>query len=77
MLRVAPNLHIVMRRLGHSSITTTVDEYGHLLPDLDLALADGLEKLFSGEERRDDGPGESVAEALRRGRDYDRRGYGS
>ena len=32
MLSVEPDLHLVMRQLGHSSITVTVDCYGHLLP---------------------------------------------
>lgn len=46
-LAVAPSLHIVKERLGHTSIRTTVDEYGHLLPSVDAALADGLADLFN------------------------------
>ena len=32
-----------MERLGHSSITVTLNTYGHLFPSLDEALTDGLE----------------------------------
>ena len=34
----------VMERLGHSSITVTLDRYGHLLPALDDALTAGLDE---------------------------------
>jgi integrase len=37
----------IQRRLGHRSITTTIDRYGHLLPDVDagdlIALDAALE----------------------------------
>ena len=45
-LAITPNLHIVKERLGHESITTTIDIYGHLLPSVDAALMDGLGALF-------------------------------
>jgi len=32
----------VMERMGHSSITVSMDTYGHLFPSLDEALTDGL-----------------------------------
>jgi hypothetical protein len=41
---------VVKERLGHTSIRTTVDEYGHLLPSVDAALADGLADLFNAAE---------------------------
>lgn len=31
--------------MGHASITTTLDRYGHLYPDIDGDLADGLDLL--------------------------------
>jgi integrase len=34
----------IMERLGHSSITVTIDTYGHLFPALDEALSEGLER---------------------------------
>lgn len=46
-LAVTPNLHVVKQRLGHESITTTIDTYGHLLPSVDAALMDGLAELFN------------------------------
>lgn len=33
-------LPVIQRRLGHKSITTTIDRYGHLLPDVEAAAAD-------------------------------------
>ncbi len=33
-----------MERLGHSSITVTLDRYGHLFPALDDALTVGLDE---------------------------------
>ena len=36
----------IMERLGHSSITVTLNTYGHLLPELEEALTDGLEGLW-------------------------------
>lgn len=36
----------IMERLGHSSITVTMDVYGHLLPSLDDDLTDALEARF-------------------------------
>lgn len=35
-----------MERLGHSSVTVSLDRYGHLLPGLDEALTEGLEATF-------------------------------
>lgn len=47
-LLVAQGAHpkAMMERLGHSSIEVTLDRYGHLLPSLDAALTDGLEKTY-------------------------------
>jgi len=36
----------VMERLGHSSITVTLDRYGHLFPALDDALTAGLDETI-------------------------------
>ena len=35
-----------MERLGHSSITVTLDRYGHLFPTLDDALTAGLNETI-------------------------------
>ena len=37
---------LISARLGHSTIRTTLDTYGHLLPGLDEAAADRLDQLF-------------------------------
>lgn len=36
-------IHVVQVRLGHESIKTTVDTYGHLLPDAQVAAAAALD----------------------------------
>lgn len=36
----------IQRRLGHESISTTVDTYGHLIPDLDDVLLNGLDAVL-------------------------------
>jgi integrase len=44
-LLIAQGAHprAIMERLGHSSITVTMDTYGHLLPSIDEGLAAGLD----------------------------------
>ena len=37
----------IARRAGHSSVTTTYDLYGHLLPEVDTDAADRLDGLWS------------------------------
>jgi site-specific recombinase XerD len=37
----------VRERLGHSSITTTMDRYGHLFPSLDESLTEGLDRAHT------------------------------
>jgi len=32
--------------MGHSSVTITLDRYGHLLPALDDQMADGLDRMY-------------------------------
>lgn len=36
----------IQARLGHASIRTTLDTYGHLLPNLGARLDEGLERLY-------------------------------
>jgi integrase len=47
-LAIAQGAHpkAIQSRLGHSSVQVTLDRYGHLLPELDAAIADGLEGAF-------------------------------
>ncbi|MGH1563095.1 tyrosine-type recombinase/integrase [Mumia sp. DW29H23] len=42
------SLPVIQARLGHESITTTIDRYGHLLPDLQRAAADAAEAALAG-----------------------------
>jgi integrase len=57
----------IKTRLGHASITTTMDRYGHLFPSAEGALADALDVAFNESRnvepiRRDDEPpAEAVA----------------
>jgi integrase len=47
MIALGAHLKAIQERLvGHSSITITMDRYGHLLPSLDDALTDGLDEAF-------------------------------
>lgn len=41
-------LPVIQSRLGHEKVTTTIDTYGHLLPDLQRAAADAAGLVFAG-----------------------------
>jgi len=41
-------LPVIQARLGHEKITTTIDTYGHLLPDLQVAAAQAAAVVFGG-----------------------------
>jgi integrase len=43
---------VIQKRMGHSSIRTTLDVYGHVLPDTDQTATDHLERLFGARTRR-------------------------
>ena len=47
----APLPHI-QARLGHESITTTIDTYGHLLPAGDELISDIVDAVMNGEQVR-------------------------
>jgi len=38
---------LIQQQLGHSSITVTLDRYGHCFPSMATALADALDATFS------------------------------
>ena len=52
-LLIAQGAHpkAIQYRLGHSSITVTLDRYGHLFPALDDALTDALDATYAGPTR--------------------------
>jgi integrase len=43
-------LPAIQRRLGHESITTTIDRYGHLAPELDDAISAALDGSPDGDQ---------------------------
>ena len=43
-------LPVIQARLGHEKITTTIDTYGHLLPDLQIAAVEAAQNVFRGLE---------------------------
>ena len=47
-LLIAESAHpkAIQQRMGHSSITVTLDRYGHLLPSLDDTLSDALDRTW-------------------------------
>lgn len=53
----------IARRLGHTSVVTILDRYGHLLPGLDATAASGLDRLRS--EARASGQSADVVEIHR------------
>ena len=48
-LLIAQGAHprAIADRLGHSTVSVTMDVYGHLLPSLDEALTEGLDRTWS------------------------------
>ncbi len=46
LLAAGENPKVVSERLGHSSVTLTLDTYSHVLPDLQQRAADKLERLL-------------------------------
>jgi hypothetical protein len=47
-LAIAQGAHpkAIQARMGHSSIVTTLDRYGHLFPALDEQIAEGLDAVW-------------------------------
>jgi len=46
LLAAGENPKVVSERLGHASITLTLDTYSHVLPDMQQAAADKLERML-------------------------------
>lgn len=48
-LAIAQGAHpkAIQARMGHTSIKTTLDRYGHLFPELDERIADGLDAMHA------------------------------
>jgi hypothetical protein len=50
----------VKERLGHASVTTTINLYGHMFPSVEASLADALDGMY-----HEDDDDESNVEQLR------------
>ena len=48
LLQAGENPKVVSERLGHASITLTLDVYSHVLPDMQKAAAEKLERMLYG-----------------------------
>jgi integrase len=47
LIAAGTSLPVIQARLGHEKITTTIDTYGHLLPDLQVAAAAAADAVLS------------------------------
>jgi integrase len=47
MIELGAHPRAMMERLGHSSVTVTLDTYGHLFPSLEASLTDALEERIT------------------------------
>ncbi len=55
LLSAGENPKVVSERLGHASVTLTLDTYSHVLPDMQKAATDKLESmLFAGRHAKKD-----------------------
>ena len=54
MFKMGVHPKIVRERLGHSSITLTLDTYSHLVPGLQAAAAASLDNLLIKESKLDE-----------------------
>ena len=46
LLAAGENVKVVSERLGHASVTLTLDTYWHVLPTMQEAAAEKLERMF-------------------------------
>lgn len=51
MIELGTHARVIQKRMGHSSIRTTMDVYGSVLEDVDTEVIDGLDGLVSGPGR--------------------------
>ncbi len=58
---------VIKERLGHASITTTLDTYGHLLPSLESDLLDALEASMMDVHEAQTAPGRPWSRKLETG----------
>jgi len=58
MIALGAHPRVLQKRLGHASSRTSMDVYGAVLPSVDAALTNGLEKLFTTPPPADEGAAE-------------------
>jgi len=46
IIALGENIKFIQRQLGHASLTTTMDTYGHLLPEVSEGFGDRLDSLL-------------------------------
>jgi integrase len=63
---IAEGFHpkVIQQRLGHASVRTTMDIYGHLLESVDAGVTARLEAIFGEGERSDDGADRAEVEIV-------------
>lgn len=47
LLQMGENIKVVSERLGHATITTTLNTYAHVMPNMQKTLAENLEKSIN------------------------------
>lgn len=67
-LAIAQGAHpkTIQARMGHSSVQVTLDRYGHLFPELDANIAEGLDVTFRASLTLLQGGAETAPEDTRR-----------
>ncbi|NPV54769.1 MAG: site-specific integrase [Firmicutes bacterium] len=50
MISLGENLVFIQRQMGHSSIRTTLDLYGHLMPEATFGVGERLDSLIFGDD---------------------------
>ena len=60
MISLGENIKFIQKQMGHASLTTTMDTYGHLLPEVSEGFSDRLDSLVyprenSSDDKNDEG----------------------
>ena len=50
MIATGENIKYIQGSMGHASITTTLDKYGHLLPQASAGVGDRLDEMIFEDE---------------------------
>ena len=53
MLKAGTHPKVVQERLGHATISTTLDLYSHVSPGLQQAAAESFDKMLNGRREKD------------------------